>query len=249
MDPEIDRYQAILKSGRVSNAVIQKFDLVHVYGITDYPAENTLKELMNNVTFTVEDEGNLTITVCDKSPQRAADMANYYVEMLNKTNTELLVQNARGNRQFIEERYKKNLIDLSAAEDSLKAFQKKYGVIALPEQTEASIKAAAEIMGQLTIKEVQLSVLRKTQSADNSSVLAAQIEINELQNKLAQMNNGTNITRVISIFLFHSERSQILVANTLEGTVKLKYNIKFFNLLHHSMNKQRLKKTDKLCLF
>jgi uncharacterized protein involved in exopolysaccharide biosynthesis len=149
-----------------------------------------MKELLDNVDFTVETEGNLNITVYDKDPQRAADMANYFVEMLNTKNTELQVQNAHGNRQFIEERYKKNISDLAAAEDSLKAFQKKYGVIALPEQIEASIKAAAEITGQLAIKEVQASVLRRTQSIDNPSVIATQIEIDEFRNKLSQMNSG-----------------------------------------------------------
>jgi uncharacterized protein involved in exopolysaccharide biosynthesis len=189
---ETDRYLAILKSGTVLNAVIQKFDLVHVYDITSYPGEKTVKELLSNVDFTTESEGNLTITVYDKEPQRAADMANYFVEMLNKTNTELQVQNARGNREFVEERYNKNLRDLATAEDSLKAFQKRYGIIALPEQTEASIKAAAEITAQLAIKEVQASVLRRTQSPDHPSVVAAQIEVDELQRKISQMNSGTN---------------------------------------------------------
>jgi uncharacterized protein involved in exopolysaccharide biosynthesis len=188
---ETDRYLAILKSGTVLNAVIDKFDLVHVYDITSYPREKTTKELLNNVDFTVESEGNLTITVYDKDPQRAADMANFFVEMLNKTNTELQIQNARGNRKFVEDRYAKNLVDLAAAEDSLRVFQKRYGVIAMPEQTEASIKAAAEIAGQLAIQEVQAGVLRRTQSKDHPSVMAAEIEIQELRNKLSQMNRGT----------------------------------------------------------
>jgi tyrosine-protein kinase Etk/Wzc len=192
---ETDRYVAILKSGTVLNAVIQKFDLVHVYEITSYPGEKTVKELLSNVDFIVETEGNLTITVYDKDPQRAADMANYFVEMLNTKNTELQVQNAHGNRQFIEERYNKNIFDLEAAEDSLKAFQKKYGVIALPEQIEASIKAAAEITGQLAIKEVQANVLRRTQSADNPSVIASQIEIDEFRSKLSQMNSGVRFSK------------------------------------------------------
>jgi capsule polysaccharide export protein KpsE/RkpR len=140
--------------------------------------------------------------VYDKDPKRAADMANYFVEMLNKKNTELQVQNARGNRQFIEERYNKNLSDLAASEDSLKAFQKKYGVIAMPEQTEASIKAAAEITGQLVIKEVQGEVFRRTQSSDNPSVIATQIEIDELHKKLSQMNSGVNVsTKEMNVFV------------------------------------------------
>ncbi|MFZ1979078.1 MAG: hypothetical protein WAV76_14080 [Bacteroidota bacterium] len=194
-NPESDRYLAILKSATVLNAIIQKFDLVHVYDITSYPEEKTVKELLDNVEFKVEDEGNITITVYDREPQRAANMANYFVEMLNKTNTELQVQNARGNRQFIEERYKKNLSDLANAEDSLKLFQKKYGVVALPEQMEASIKAAAEITGQLTLKEVQANVLRRTQSIDNPTLIETQIEIDELRNQISQMNEGTKISR------------------------------------------------------
>ena len=192
-NPETDRYLAILKSGTVLNAVIQKFDLVKVYDITSYPGEKTAKELLNNTEFKVEDEGNLTVTVYDKDPQRAADMANFFIEVLNNTNTELQVQNARSNRQFIEERYNKNLKDLAGAEDSLKAFQKKYGVIAMPEQTEASIKAAAEITAQLALKEVQAGVLRRTQSPEHPSVLAAMIEIDEIHRKLSQMNSGAGL--------------------------------------------------------
>jgi capsule polysaccharide export protein KpsE/RkpR len=114
--------------------------------------------------------------------------------MLNKTNTELQVQNARGNRRFIEERYQKNMLDLARAEDSLKAFQQRYGIIAMPEQTEASIKAGAEIAGQLALKEVAVGILRRTQSVDNPAVLAAQIETEELRRKLDEMSGGQGIS-------------------------------------------------------
>jgi tyrosine-protein kinase Etk/Wzc len=188
---ETDKYTAILKSRTVLDSVIQKFDLVHVYDITSYPIEKTTKELLSNVEFVAEPEGNLTITVFDTDPQRAADMANYFVDMLNKTNVELQVQNARGNKLFIEQRYQKNLLDLSVAEDSMKVFQQRYGVIAMPQQTEASIKAGAELTAQLALREVQQGVLRQTQAADHPAVVAARIEIQELRRKLEQMNSGS----------------------------------------------------------
>lgn len=209
-NPETDRYLAILKSATVINAVIQKFDLVNVYGITSFPHEKTAKELLSNTDITVQNEGNLTITVYDKDPQRAADMANYYVELLNKTNSELGVQNARGNRLFIEERYDKNLADLAAAEDSLKAYQQRYGIIALPEQLEASIKAAAEITGRLALKEVQLGVLRRMQSADNPSAVETGVEIEELRHKLAQMSSGTDVPESqMKVFVPFSKAPQL----------------------------------------
>jgi tyrosine-protein kinase Etk/Wzc len=187
---DLDRYMAILKSGRVLGSVIRRFDLAKVYDITSYPGERVPKMLLENCEFVAEPEGNLTIAVYDEDPQRAADMANYFVEQLNLANTELLAMNARGNREFVEERYQKNLKDLAAAEDSLRAFQKVRGVIAMPEQTEASIKAGAEIAAQLAVKEVQLAVLRRTQSADHPSTMQLQIEIDEMTRKIAEMNRG-----------------------------------------------------------
>jgi len=190
-NPEADRYVAILKSGTVLGAVIKKFDLVHVYQITSYPGEKTQAELLSNTEFTAEIEGHITILVYDKDPQRAADMANYFVEMLNKTDQEMQVQNARANREFIEQRYNKNLSDLAAAEDSLRIFQQRYGIIALPEQTEASIKAAAEISGQLALKEVQVGVLSQMFTPDHPSVLQAKLEVSEMRRKISQMSTGS----------------------------------------------------------
>jgi uncharacterized protein involved in exopolysaccharide biosynthesis len=185
---ELDRYMAILKSNRVLTNVINKFDLVRVYDVTSYPMENTMKELISNVEFDAESEGNLTIVVFDADPQRAANMANFFVEELNRTNSELQVANAKANRIFIEARYYKNLKELASAEDSLKAFQKYYGVIAMPEQTEATVKAAAELDAQIAMKEVQLSVLERTVTPDHPSVISTKIEIDELRKKIHQMN-------------------------------------------------------------
>lgn len=189
-NPELDRYSAILKSGRVMGEVIRKFDLVNVYHITSYPGENTVKQLLENIEFTTESEGTLTVTVYDEDPQRAADMANYFIEQLNATNAALQVVNARGNRVFIEERYQKNIADLAAAEDSLKVFQKKFGLVAMPQQMDASIKAGAELMAQLAMKEVEVGVLSRTLSAENDVVVASRMEIAELKKKIEEMNRG-----------------------------------------------------------
>jgi tyrosine-protein kinase Etk/Wzc len=130
---EAERYLAILQSENVLWRVIERFDLVKVYEIKQYPREKTIKELLSNVDFEIADEGQLLISVYDKDPQRAADMANYFVQLLNEINSELHGQNARADREFIETRYEKNIADLRAAEDSLKMFQKKFGVYSLTE--------------------------------------------------------------------------------------------------------------------
>ncbi len=187
---ETDRFLAILNSENALLKVIDRFNLTQVYEITRYPREKTMKELVSNVNFEVGSEGQLVIDVYDQDPQRSADMANFFVKTLNEINSELHVLNARANRQFVEKRYDKNLLDLRSAEDSLRAFQIKYGVVALPQQLEASIKAMAEIYGTLAVKEVAVDVLRKSLSPNHPSVAAAQLEVNSLAEKLRELNNG-----------------------------------------------------------
>jgi tyrosine-protein kinase Etk/Wzc len=188
---EAERYVGILKSENALMKVIDKFDLTKVYDITSYPRMNTLKELLGNVQFEITDEGTLQIGVYDKDPKRAADMANYFVEILNEINSNLQVQNARGNRVFIEQRYNKNLEDMRKSEEALKSFQLKYGVIAMPEQIEASIKAGAAIYAQLAAKEIKLSVLKRTLSDSHPSITAAQIDVDETKKKLNEMSSGS----------------------------------------------------------
>ncbi len=188
---EAERYVGILKSENALMRVIEKFDLTNVYEITSYPREKTMKELLGNVQLEIADEGTLQINVYDKDPKRAADMANYFVEILNEINSTLQVQNARGNRTFIEQRYNKNLDDIRKSEEALKSFQLKFGIIAMPEQTEASIKAGAAIYAQLAAKEIELSVLKRTFSESHPSITAAQIEVDEIKNKLSEMNSGS----------------------------------------------------------
>ena len=187
---EAERYIAILKSENSLMRIINKFNLTSVYGITSYPREKTMKELLSNTQFEITDEGTLLISVFDKSPNRAAEIANYFVDVLNDINSQLQVQNAKGNREFIEQRYNKNLEDIKNAEESLKSFQLKHGIIAMPEQTEATLKAGAEVYGKLVAKEIELNVLTRTMSEAHPAIASVRIEIDELKKKLKEMETG-----------------------------------------------------------
>jgi tyrosine-protein kinase Etk/Wzc len=203
---ENNRCLAILKSDTVLHAVIRKFDLVHVYGITSYPLENSKKELLDNIEFIEEPEGNILITVLDTDPQRAAQIANYFIEMLNKVNTELMAYDSNGNRRFIEEYYKSVHFNLIAAEDSLKRFTEKYNIIQYQKQVAASIDLAVEFTGQLAMKEIEVNVMRKTLQVDHPAVITLEKEIDGLRAKLLELYRGKNIpTNGVTGFVPFSE--------------------------------------------
>ena len=207
---EADRYLAILKSGTMTDEIIKKFDLRKEYERENDYYEKVVKDWQSNVEFTIEDEGNLTITVYDKNPQKAADIANYLVQRLNEINTQLSVTNAKANREFVEKRYNQNVDDIAKTETEMKEFQEKYGVIAVPEQLEATVKSMASLYGDLAKEEVAYNVMKRSLGTDHPTTKNAEIEIQELKKKINQLNNGTdNSQKDINILIPFKEAPKL----------------------------------------
>ena len=154
---EAYNFLVILQSRTASEKVIKKFNLREVYEIDeDKPYEYVIKALSNYVDFNIEDEGNIVISVTDEIPERAAEMANYYVQILNEISTELSVTESRNNRIFIEKRFIQAQNDILAIEDSLESFSKNYNVLELEEQVRAAIEVAAGAKAQLEITKLNM---------------------------------------------------------------------------------------------
>ena len=192
---EVDRYIAILKSGTMINDVITKFNLKKEYEFKGRYYEDLVKEFIENVEIDVQDEGNLVLSVYDKNPKKAAEIANYMIAKLNKINTQLSVTNAKANREFVEKRYFENVNDINRLEKEMQNFQEKYGVIAVPEQLESSFEAMSKIYSDLVRKEVGVNVIRRMYGEDSPLLKQAEIEMQELRRKINSLNAGTEVSQ------------------------------------------------------
>lgn len=178
-------YLAILKSRTSMERVINRFDLMSVYGISGGNMDKAVKELEENTLFETQDEDNITIDVYDKDPKRAADMANYFVEVLNSMSIQLATQEARNNREFIEKRLDQCRQDLRQAEDGLKAFQEKKDIIVAEYANNTSITAYAELYAMKAKKEIEVAVLERKVGPDNEMLMQMKAELHELTRKLS----------------------------------------------------------------
>jgi len=192
---ESDRYVAILKSATITNDVIKKYELRKEYDMESNYYEKVVKEWQSNSNIDVQEEGNLEITIYDKNPQKAADIANYLVQRLNEINTTLGIQNAKANREFVEKRYLQSLNDISGLESGMQTFQEKYGVIAVPQQLEATVKSLSTIYAELYKKEVEYDVLKQTYGINYPMTANAKIEMDELRKKISSLNSGTDASQ------------------------------------------------------
>lgn len=178
-------YLAILKSRTAMEAVVTKFDLLKVYDVPDGSMEKAVKELADNTSFEIQEDDNITIEVYDKDPKRVAEIANYFVEVLNEISIALGTKEARGNRQFIEKRLDSTMDALRIAEDRLQRFQEKSGMMIVPDQNLSSVSAVAELYGMKAKKEIEIGVLEHSFTKNNKVLQQYKSELDELNKKLS----------------------------------------------------------------
>ena len=137
--------------------------------------------------------GMIDFSIINKDPKISAEIANYLVTLVDSMNIEFNIKRAKNNRLFIEKRYFQNVNDLKKAEDSLFKFQKKYGIVAVPEQLEVTVKAAAEIETQLMRKEMESFFVKQGYGENSPQYLGTQQEINLLKQKVQELKNSPNL--------------------------------------------------------
>jgi tyrosine-protein kinase Etk/Wzc len=177
-------YMAILNSRSAMEAIIHKFNLISVYEIQDSSIEKTIKELEGNVSFEEQKDDYITIEILDKSPIRSAEMANYFVDVLNSISMRLGTKESRSNREFIEQRLQESKERLQKSEEILKNYQEKSGMMIMPEEN-SSISEIGSLYGLKAKKEIEYAIAKRTTTTDNPVLQQLKIELSELDRKLA----------------------------------------------------------------
>ena len=186
-----DVFVAMLQSRTVEDALINRFDLRKLYNVKRY--QDARKILEKRSEIIPEKEGLISIQVSDRDPQRAADIANTWVDELRSLNQNLALTEAAQRRVFFEQKLVTEREDLAKSELALKVLQEKTGLIQPDAQTRALIGAVADFRAQVAAKQVQLQSLRTYATEDNPDVKRVERELAELQAqsaKLSQMERG-----------------------------------------------------------
>lgn len=199
---ETNRYIVLLSSYSSRKKIIDKFDLVKVYGVSGADDEigEAIKVLADRSTFENLEEGNFIISVLDEDPQRAKEMADYYIQLLNDLNTQIVAKDARLYREFLEKRYSQLVQDLDSLKTEYINFQKKYGVFELPEQ----VKEYFNLMGLLTAQqleaEVKLKTLSNTVSTSSDVYKTQKIQYDAITDKLNELYQDEDPENIILNF-------------------------------------------------
>ncbi len=216
-------YQAVLKSVRVRDAVVDSFDMIAVYDAKD--REEAREELAEHCDVSVTPAGVVVIEFEDKDAQRAADIANAFVSELDRFNRYSKTASARAVREFIKSRLDETLCELNDAEADLKRFKDETGVVLISEQARVSIETAAQLYAQVAELEVRREGLSRFATARSPEVIELDRQITALERKLGEMGyvEGSADSGAVRLFPSASDAPRIemrLAALTREVEIK-----------------------------
>jgi uncharacterized protein involved in exopolysaccharide biosynthesis len=184
-----DLFVAMLQSRTIEDRLIDRFDLRRVYSVKQYQAAR--KKLAERSDIVAEKEGLISISVADRDPKRAADLANTYVDLLHELNGNLAITEAGQRRVFYQQQLDAEREALTQAEVALKQVQEKSGLIQPDAQGRAIVSAVADMHAQVAIHEVQLRAMRTYATESNPDVKRAQQELAGLRAQLAKLERNT----------------------------------------------------------
>lgn len=183
-----DLYLALLKTRAVADFVIDKHDLMRKY--KNKSREGTRQILAANLEVRDDKKsGLITIGFQHRKPEKAAEIANAYVEGLQGLNNSLAVTEAGQRRLFFEEQLKNAKENLIKSEENLKYFQQRTGTIKIDDEAKAVISTVAEMRANISAKEVQLRVMRSYATTENPDLQRLQDETLALKEELRKMES------------------------------------------------------------
>jgi capsule polysaccharide export protein KpsE/RkpR len=184
-------YVEVLKSRSVQDRLVNRFDLRARYNKSTY---FEARKKLAKFTEIEEDKksGVITLTVTDYEPEMAAQMANAYVDELNRLAVDLNTSSAHRERQFLEQRLDTAKQDLARASAALSQFTTRNSMVDPQNEGRSVRDAAARMQGELIASATELKGLQQIYSDDNVRVRTLKARMAELQSQLRNLVGQNN---------------------------------------------------------
>ena len=179
-----DQYVAIMQSATVGNRLIDRFKLMEVYE-AKFRAD-ALKALEGSARIAAgKKDGLISVEVDDKSAERAAQIANAYVDELRWVTNNLALTEAQQRRSFFEQQLKQTKQALQDAQ--LRVQKTGFTSGALKSEPKAAAEAYARAKAGIAAAEVRLGMLRRTLTENAPEVQQQTSALGGLRAQLAQL--------------------------------------------------------------
>ena len=182
-----DQQLALLKSRIVEDAMVARFHLQNLYHKKYLSATRKRWEKSTTTDNGLKD-GMIRISVTDRDPRRAAELANGWVEEYRRFTATLAISEASQRRLFYERQLTAAHDDLTHAEEDMKQTQQRTGIIDVEGQGRSMIASAAVLRGQLAAKQIEIRAMREFAAEGNPDLQRSQQEEAGMEGQLAVLD-------------------------------------------------------------
>jgi uncharacterized protein involved in exopolysaccharide biosynthesis len=223
-----DLYIGILQGRTIADELVRKFDLQKLYDVdTMMEARKRLAELSS---ISSGKDSLIKISVDDRDPQRAAALANAYVDQLYKQTNRLALTESAQRRLFFERQLTAERAALADAEAALKATQQRTGVLQVSAQVEAVIRSIAQMRAEIAGREVSLQSLRSGATERNPEVVRQESELAALRGQLQKLESSAGARQTGDPAIPAAQVPQVGL-EYMRALRELKYHETLFELL------------------
>lgn len=194
-----DVFAEILESRRLSEAAINRFDLMRLYRRKGM--DRTVKEFQRHLSVKVNAAGILIVSFEDRDARRAADVTNFLVSELDRFNVETYTTRGKRLRQFLERRLAEVQRQLTTAEDSLLRYERQRRVLSGSESEKLS--GVADILVQKFNLETQRAFVQGYSSPGSTELQNIDRQLSALNSELGKLPQvkleGTRLTLDVDV--------------------------------------------------
>ncbi len=164
-----DYLAGILRSRRLREELVREHDLITLYKCKNM--DQALKTLAPLMKTQIGREGILHLEIADKDPERAAAMAASALRILDEIQRESRRGRAAEVVRFVGSRLDATQGTLAAAEDSLRVFEERHGLLAPEEQAAALVRTVATLEAERLAAQVERDAFASQLGATHPDVL------------------------------------------------------------------------------
>ena len=176
----------VLNGNSVVDAIIDKFNLMEEME-QDIRLQARAAVLANLQADEDTKSGIITVAYLHKDPQVAADIANAFVEELQKKLRYISINDAQQKRSFFENQLLQAQQELNMAEADMVNYQQSRGVIAFESQTGALLASINSLRNRIAAKNVEISTLSSYARRDNPRLRLLQSELDAMTKELRKL--------------------------------------------------------------
>ncbi|MEN8203293.1 MAG: hypothetical protein ABFS28_11905 [Bacteroidota bacterium] len=128
-EDQAEQLLQVLNSEPIRTRIIEKYDLMEHYEIDPagkYPVTELLEQYGSNINFRLTEFMSVEVSVMDKDPQIAADIANDISDLVDTVYNDMKKERALQALELVDTQYKEAEVDLLLYRDSLNMIYREF---------------------------------------------------------------------------------------------------------------------------